>query len=151
MKRERHGHTSKHGWSPTYRSWMSMKTRCNDPNAAGYHRYGGAGVSVCTRWESFSNFLVDMGERPDGTSLGRLGDTGNYGPGNCEWQTRKEQAKPGSGNGRAKLTEEQVLCIRSLYKPKARRGCSATNMAADLGVCLGTIDSILRHATWSHI
>ena len=107
-------------------------------------------MSVCTRWELFSNFLADMGERPAGTSLGRLGDKGNYEPGNCEWQTRKQQAKSGSENGRAKLTEEQVMCIRSLYKSKARRGCSATNMAIDLGVCVGTINSILQYSTWSH-
>jgi hypothetical protein len=128
-----------------------MKNRCTDPKATGYPRYGGAGVSVCERWTSFLNFLADMGERPPTTTLGRCGDKGNYEPGNCEWQTRKQQAKSGSSNGKAKLTEEQVLCVRSLYQPKARRGCSAKNMANDLGVSFGTVDSIVRHATWRHI
>ena len=97
----------------------------------------------------FSHFLADMGDRPAGTTLGRLGDQGNYEPGNCQWQTTKEQAKTGSSNGRAKLTEEQVVCIRALYKAKTRRGCSAKNMAADLGVSFGTIDQIVRGVTWS--
>jgi hypothetical protein len=130
---------------------MSMKSRCGNPNTARYERYGGAGVKVCDRWMRFSAFLEDMGERPAGTSLGRFGDLGNYEPGNCAWQTPAEQGKKGSGNGRTALTEEQVHCIRSLYKPKARRGCSAKNMAADLGVSFGTVDNIVRHATWRHI
>lgn len=99
----------------------------------------------------FSNFLADMGERPEGKTLGRIGDIGDYEPGNCEWQTTAEQAKIGSGNGRAKLSEEQVLCIRALYTPKARRGCSATNMAADLKMSFATIDEIVRYKTWRHI
>ena len=36
-----------------------------------------------------------MGERPGGTTLGRIGDKGNYEPGNCQWQTNEEQGKPG--------------------------------------------------------
>jgi hypothetical protein len=32
-----------------------------------------------------------MGERPKDTTLGRIGDVGNYEPGNCEWQTDDEQ------------------------------------------------------------
>lgn len=128
-----------------------MKNRCNDSSNIRYSRYGGASVKVCERWMSFVNFLADMGERPTGTSLGRLADSGNYEPGNCAWQTPAEQGKKGSENGRAQLTEEQVLCIRALYKPRARRGCSAKNIAADLGVSFGIIDSIVRRATWRHI
>jgi hypothetical protein len=128
---------------------MSMKARCLNPSSKRWLHYGGAGVKVCERWMLFSHFLADMGDRPAGTTLGRLGDQGNYEPGNCQWQTTKEQAKTGSSNGRAKLTEEQVVCIRALYKAKARRGCSAKNMAADLGVSFGTIDQIVRGVTWS--
>jgi hypothetical protein len=149
MTQIKHGHAKNP--TPTYRSWISMKARCKDPNATGYHRYGGIGVKVCERWLDFSNFLADMGERPPATSLGRIGDIGNYEPGNCEWQTRKQQAKRGSSNGRALLTEEQVLCVRSLYKPHARRGCSVTNMAADLGVGFHVIDQIVTRKTWRHI
>lgn len=44
-----HGHTVG-GLSPTYRSWQSMITRCQNPRAADYDRYGGAGVTVHARW-----------------------------------------------------------------------------------------------------
>lgn len=49
-------------------------------------------MQVCERWKSFENFLTDMGERPEGTSLSRFADTGNYEPGNCAWHTVKQQA-----------------------------------------------------------
>lgn len=108
-------------------------------------------VTVCARWNDFQLFLADMGERPKGTTLGRFNDLGNYEPGNCAWQTVSEQAKRGSSNGRALLTEEQVLCVRALYAPHARRGCSLTNMAKDLNVGFAVLDNIVRRQTWRHV
>jgi len=71
-----------------------MNTRCLNPNHVKYPKYGGAGITIGPRWvgpDGFSNFLADLGERPEGTTLGRKGDIGNYEPGNCSWQTQAEQ------------------------------------------------------------
>lgn len=85
--RKTHGHYGE----PTYVSWYSMKTRCLNPNAASYARYGGRGIRVCTRWMQFENFLADMGMRPVGTTLDRIDRFGNYEPGNCRWATPRQQ------------------------------------------------------------
>lgn len=88
--REQHGYCG----TRTYRIWKAMRTRCNNPRVRAYPRYGGRGIKVCPRWDSFSAFLADMGEAPEGMSLDRWPDkSGNYEPGNCRWATPKEQAR----------------------------------------------------------
>lgn len=89
----KHGHKANNITTRTYNSWQGMLKRCTDPKSISYPRYGGRGIKVCERWlHSFENFLADMGERPDSTSLDRKDNDGNYEPGNCRWATFKEQA-----------------------------------------------------------
>lgn len=38
-------------------------------------------------------FLEDMGERPEGLTLERKDNEGNYEPDNCEWATKSQQSK----------------------------------------------------------
>lgn len=70
-----------------------MLTRCRNEKSDNYKYYGGKGIDVCERWGSFDNFLVDMGLRPNGTTLDRKDNNGNYEPNNCVWSTKAEQMK----------------------------------------------------------
>ena len=90
-----HRHAGNHSGSapsPTYQTWLSMKTRCSNPKAPNYKYYGARGISVCAAWQKFSGFLADMGCRPAGMTLDRINNDGNYEPLNCRWTTPKEQA-----------------------------------------------------------
>lgn len=89
----KHGHAIAGQQSLTYRCWTGMRQRCTNPNSHRFLLYGGRGIKVCQRWDSFENFLADMGEKPDGLSLDRINNDGNYEPSNCRWATRKEQAQ----------------------------------------------------------
>lgn len=77
---------------PEYALWGKMRSRCKNPNATDYARYGGRGIGICDRWSDFDLFLADVGKRPSSEhSLDREDNDGHYEPGNVKWATRVEQ------------------------------------------------------------
>jgi hypothetical protein len=89
----RFGATTIDSASPTYRSWSHAKARCFNETDDNYPNYGGRGISMCQEWaDSFGAFLSYMGTRPDGLSLDRIDNNGNYEPGNCRWATPLQQS-----------------------------------------------------------
>lgn len=91
--RGKHGHSN----SLIYAAWTAMIQRCRNPRNECYYRYGGRGIKICKRWLSFKNFLQDMGERPDGMTLDRKNNDGDYKPSNCRWATNKTQNRNSRG------------------------------------------------------
>lgn len=84
--------------TPTNITWQSMRARCNLKTHKYYSNYGGKGIKVCERWNDYTKFLADMGERPAGMSLDRIDGNKGYEPSNCQWATRTEQNRNSSQN-----------------------------------------------------
>ncbi len=126
----KHGHNRKGRVTRTYRSWAAMRTRCTNPRQKDWHSYGGRGISVCSRWDLFENFLADMGECPSGHTLDRINSNGNYEPSNCRWATPQQQSRN---------TKRTVL-----IEFAGRRLC-LKEWATEIGIPYGALYSRIRY------
>jgi hypothetical protein len=116
--------------SMEYHIWSAMIQRCTKPSHKDYARYGGSGITVCDEWRDFSRFISDMGERPSMVhTIERMNNVLGYGPGNCRWATRKEQARNRSS---------------TIWTTVDGVQCTLTEACAKLGVSYGMVRGRLR-------
>ena len=131
-----------HG-TPVYRTWESMIHRCTNPNNRCFKYYGGRGIQVCERWRKFMDFYADMGNRPEGLTIDRVNNNGNYEKSNCKWATRLEQAD----NRRIqKITMSNKTGVTGVSWSKRDRKYCAHIQLKGKTYHLGSFDTVLEAA-----
>lgn len=141
IERKTHGMTS----SREYKSWESMRQRCNNPKDKSYNHYGGRGISICERWNSFEAFYEDMGDKPDGThTIDRINVNGNYTPGNCRWATQSTQQQNRRNNV---MNPVMVRKIRKMFTA----GKTHKQIADHFNIATMNIYHLLNGKTWKNV
>jgi hypothetical protein len=80
-----------------YRTWRTIIGKCYRESHQDYRYYGGRGIKMAEEWRAdfpaFAAYLDSaLGPRPDGYTLDRVDNDGDYEPGNLRWATRSQQA-----------------------------------------------------------
>lgn len=79
------------------RTHKSMMNRCYLTSTAKFKRYGARGISVWEPWHDRITFCfaIDalLGPRPEGHTLDRIDNNGDYAEWNVRWATAKQQAE----------------------------------------------------------
>ena len=75
-----------------------MRKRCTNPKAHNYQYYGGRGISVYEPWRHDAGAFItwieeNIGPRPEGMSIDRIDNDGDYEPGNLRWATHSQQVR----------------------------------------------------------
>lgn len=116
---------------PEYTIWGEMKARCLNKNR---ENYGGRGITVCSRWLRFEEFIKDMGTRPSKNhSIDRIDNDKGYFKENCKWATWKEQSRNKRNN------------VNITYQGKTQ---CLPDWAEELGISKSTLQSRINRSNW---
>jgi len=138
----------KHGLhkSKIYKSWTSMKQRCDNSDTHGYHRYGGRGIRYSAEWKSFDGFYKDMGSSYiDGYQIDRIDNDGDYEPENCRWSSPMENSQNKENN---KLNPEAVKVIKYALK---YMDVTQSKIAKLYSISPSLVTAIKQGRAWSNI
>ncbi len=84
-KRCTHGDTG----TKEYAAWEDMRRRCRK-----HPTYIRRKITVCDRWQTYEQFLKDVGRAPsEEYTLDRIDNDRGYEPSNCRWTTMRIQCR----------------------------------------------------------
>lgn len=94
------------------RTYFNVKTRCENPNAINYERYGERGIKCkFTSIEDFRNYIVnELQIDPRNLTIDRINNNGHYEKGNIRFITQAENNKN----------------KRKIYKRRIQNDCMGT-------------------------
>lgn len=106
--------------------WVRMRQRCENPKAVNFKFYGGRGITVCAKWQTFEGFYEDMGSGwKEGLTIERIDNDGGYKKSNCKWATKQEQAT----NRRSTVFVETKWGLISVSELARRIGANRRTLA----------------------
>jgi hypothetical protein len=128
-----------------YQTWKEMHRRCYDEKSTSFERYGERGISVCSEWADFWQFVQDMGAKPhESYQLDRKDSNGPYCPSNCRWVTPGENSR---NRDFVKLNDQTAATVKTLLQS----GIERIEIAKRFSVSVSCIDDIARQRTWKHV
>ncbi len=121
----KHGQAYHKNRTKIYNVWVSMRSRCKNPNDLQYSDYGGRGIKVCEEWNDFSVFYSDMGDPPLNHEIDRIDNNSGYSKQNCRWVTRQENCNNKRNNrffmiDGKKVYKQQLIKILGISKDSLR-------------------------------
>lgn len=130
-KREtQHGQTG----TSTYRTWDAMLQRCTNPKHRKWPDYGGRGIQVCESWKKYEDFFSDMGARPDGMTIDRIDNDGDYTPENCRWATPTEQMNNRRNNRVFVINGERLTLSQACRKFQINKSTARNRLSRGMDI-----------------
>lgn len=125
--------------SATYSSWVATKKRCTNPRASDYKDYGGKGITICKSWlDSFKNFYLDMGDKPQGLILCRKDKSLGFNKDNCFWGTRLD----------VQSTAGNVSYLTCYGETKSLHDWAKDDRVVSIGLNYGSIKARKNNLNW---
>lgn len=142
---ERHGMTG----TNFYNVWQAMLQRCNNPNNKKYHIYGGKGVTVCDKWQTFEGFYEDNHNLyQDGLTIDRKDSNGNYCPENVRWISHSKNSSETTKRKPVIQYRISLVPVKSLIE--VRQWESAKQAADELGLVAAHITATCQNRRKTH-
>lgn len=110
VKRLKHGQR----YTRLYRTWINMRSRCNNPREQHFKHYGAKGIKVCPEWDNFEvfkQFALENGYT-DSLTIDRVDVTKGYDPTNVQFVPLKINA----GKDKVVISEKLYFEIKKANK-----------------------------------